>query len=642
MTHALFKLSPWRALLWLLALGAIATATAWSWPTHKTQSTEPMTLVLLLPSAQAKTHPAAQAWIDAAHEEGLPLQTMTDDEFIRHRADQQPIAGVILPDTVHPHASDLLVNTLYQYVEAGGQLLVGFDAALFKLHHSHYAAQESRLSALVGVRYALYEGLRDHTLNSSTVQVSKDGERELGIQPGKLDFPQDPTEAWGELTTYAYEDLVYDHYRTAPLDKAVGMAPGASGPVALGKDKNKLRTWIRSRQGDTILSVHRHGQGQVMFANLPLGYLKTRTDSYLLHRALSHFGTDMAQLPRLAATPDGIGGMVLNLHVDSNSAQKPLTDLERSGWLEDGPFSIHVTAGPHAHHDGDRLGLNVSENRWMRDFLKRQHERGHEVGNHGGWTHNVFGYQANEHNQARFEPYLERNHASISQAIGQEPKVYSAPMGNQPSWATAWLHARGFKAFYTTADTGLGATRSYIHGKPSPYTGLWNFPISNFKRIATVDELEEFGLQEQEIRDFIVDLFAHVSDHRLVRLFYFHPATTPQYPKTMRALREQAQLLQQKNVFRWYRMADLSDFMNRRAGVRWQLQQRAGQYELQAQSPDSLDTLTWIIPAHSAKDLHITHGQGRIERHEQHWLVTAGPTPHLTVSWTPQAQDNPP
>jgi len=157
-----------------------------------------------------------------------------------------------------------------------------------------------------------------------------------------------------------------------------------------------------------------------------------------------------------------------------------------------------------------------------------------------------------------------------------------------------------------------------------------------------VDELEEFGLHEQEIRDFIVDLFAHVSDHRVVRLFYFHPATTPQYPKTMRALREQAQLLQQKNVFRWYRMADLSDFMNRRAGVRWQVQQRAGQYELQAQSPDSLDTLTWIIPAHSAKDLHITHGQGRIERHEQHWLVTAGPTPDLTVSWTPQAQHNPP
>lgn len=637
MTHALSKLSPWRTLLWLLALGAIATATFWGWQSQNTHSAVPMTLVLLLPNTEAKAHPAAQAWIDAANEEGLLLQTMTDDEFIRHRADQHPIAGVILPDTVHPHASDLLINTLYQYVTAGGQLMVSFDAALFKLHHSQYAAQESRLSALVGVRYAMNEGLRDHTLNNSTVQVSKDGERELGIQPGKLDFPEDPTDPWGELMAYVYQNLVYDHYRTAPLNTAWGIAPSASGPVALGKFDDKLRTWIRSKQGDTVLSVNQHGQGRVMFANLPLGYLKTRTDSYLLHRALSHFGTDMAHLPKLAATPDGIGGMVLNLHVDSNSAQSTLKDLEQSGWLEEGPFSIHVTAGPDANHEGDGLGLNVNENPWLREFLKRQHERGHEVGNHGGWNHNVFGNEANEHNQARFEPYLERNHASISQAIGQEPKVYSAPVGNQPTWATAWLHARGFKAFYTTADTGLGATRSYIHEKPSPHTGLWNFPISNFKRIATLDELEEFGLKEQQMSDFIVDLFTHVSDHRLVRLFYFHPATTS-YPGTMRALREQARLLQQKNIFRWYRMADLSDFMNRRAGVSWQLQQRSGKYELQARSPDSLDTLTWIIPAHSAKDLRITHGQGRIERQEHHWLVTAGPTSTLTVSWTPHAQ----
>jgi hypothetical protein len=629
--------STWiRPLLWLIGLLLVVAVTSLAW-TSKKQNAQAMTLVLLLPDEQARTHPVTQAWLDAAHEEGVPLQPMTDDEFIRQQANRRPMAGVILPDTVHPHASDLLINTLYHYVETGGRLLVGFDAALLKLHHPHYASQASRLSGLVGVRYAMYQELGDDTLNSSAVLVSREGEQRLGIQPGKLDFSDDLPDRWGELTTYAYEALVYDHFRTAVADPTDALLVSERPHVALGADAQKLRTWIRSKEGDTILAVHQHGQGQVMFANLPLGYLKTRTDSYLLHRVVHHFGTDMAQLPSLAATPQGIGGMVLNLHVDSNSAQKPLGALERSGWFDDGPYSIHVTAGPDAHHEGDRLGLNVNHNPWMRAFLRRQHQRGHEVGSHGGWTHNVFGYQANEYNQDRFEPYLAMNHQSVWDATGHEPQVYSAPMGNQPHWATAWLHARGFKAFYTSADTGLGATRSYIQGKPSPYKGLWNFPISNFKRIATVDELEEFGMQEREIRDFIVDLFAHVSEHHLVRLFYFHPATTPQYFKTMRALREQAQLLQQKKTFRWYRMAELSDFMNRRAEVTWQVRDQQGERHLQASSPASLEDITWLVPARSAKNLRITQGQGRIERQEHHWLVSAGAGQSLSVAWTHQS-----
>ena len=76
------------------------------------------------------------------------------------------------------------------------------------------------------------------------------------------------------------------------------------------------------------MATHTLGQGTVLFANLPLGYLKTQTDSYLLHRLLSHFAVAMAQQPTLASTPQAQGGMVLNLHVDSNAAQTPLAMLE--------------------------------------------------------------------------------------------------------------------------------------------------------------------------------------------------------------------------------------------------------------------------------------------------------------------------
>lgn len=638
-----------RKLFVLLAILVIASVASMGWSQKDSAAQAPLGLVLLLPDANARHQTITQAWLDAAHEEGLPMKAMTDDEFIRLQASGQPMAGVILPDTVHRNASDLLVNTLYQYVEGGGQLLVNFDAALFPLHHNTYAAAQSRLSALVGVRYALYSDLQDDTLHSGPVFASREGERQLGIQPGKLDFADEAPDSWGELTTYAYEHLVYDHFRTASLQSDdtgkprlmrtsdAQADPHAATHVPLGMGSGTLRTWVQSEQGDVIVSSHAHGQGHVLFANLPLGYLKTRTDSYLLHRVLGFLGTHMAHLPRLAATPDATGGMVLNLHVDSSFAQQPLDDLEKTGWFDNGPYSIHVTAGPHAHHESDRLGLNIPQNPWMQAFLKRQHDKGHEVGNHGGWTHNVFGYEADENNRSRFESYLELNHHSIRDAIGQEPVVYSAPMGNQPTWATQWLQERGFKAYYTTADTGLGTTRSYILGQPSPHPGLWNFPISNFKRIATVDELEQFGMEEDEIRDFIVDLFEHVSEQHLVRLFYFHPATTPQYFKTMKALQEQAQLLQQKQVFRWYRMADLSDFMNRRAQVSWQVHDQKNQRQLVASSPESLGTMTWLIPTRSAKDLRITQGQGRIVRQEHHWLVSAISGNSLGVVWTHQA-----
>jgi hypothetical protein len=144
-----------RKLLLLLAILVIATVTSMTWPQADRQAQGPTGLVLLLPNAEVRQHAITQAWLEAAHEEGLPIRILTADEFIRQHTSGQPMAGVILPDTVHPNASDLLVNTLYQYVEGGGQLMVNFDAALFQLHHDVYAADESRLSALVGVRYAL-------------------------------------------------------------------------------------------------------------------------------------------------------------------------------------------------------------------------------------------------------------------------------------------------------------------------------------------------------------------------------------------------------------------------------------------------------------------------------------------------------
>src|SRR3712207_7347166 len=47
----------------------------------------------------------------------------------------------------------------------------------------------------------------------------------------------------------------------------------------------------------------------------------------------------------------------------SNAALEPMKQMEALGFLEQGPYSIHVTAGPDAHDIGDGLGFDVLHNR---------------------------------------------------------------------------------------------------------------------------------------------------------------------------------------------------------------------------------------------------------------------------------------
>lgn len=605
---------------WLLAgLMAAVALTGWGITLRQARSSpasHDAGLVLLLPDARAAEHPVTQAWLDAAQEEGLSLQPMSDDAFVQALANHRPLAGVVLPDTVHRQASDVLVSALYQYVRQGGHVLVAFDAALLEPQQGRYAAPQSRLSDMVGSAYALYEQMGDDTTTQGPVYVSRAAEKTLAIQPGKLDFGDDPTSAWGELTTYGYKTLRYNHYRTQPRGS---------------------NTLVTSAEGNTIVGTHTLGQGAVLFANLPLGYLKTQTDSYLLHRLLSHFAVAMAQQPRLASTPQAQGGMVLNLHVDSNAAQAHLQALENAGWFDQGPYAIHITAGPDTYTPGDHLGIDLVHNPWMQGFLQRQHAKGHEIGNHGGWMHNVFGYGVTQDNREHFEPFLGLNHAAVSLAIGERATSYSAPMGNQPDWVTDWLAAHEFKAYYTTSDSGLGPTRSYIQGQRATARRLWSFPISNFKRIATMDELQAHQIPENEINAFVEDLLTHVSHEGVARLFYFHPPVSKAYSRTLDTLHTVAQQLQQQGRFRWYSMAELSDFQNQRMAAQWQTRHRPDTHQttLTASTTETLDRMTWLIPQGSSQAApRVTQGTARVLARPGQWLVVAGDCQQLQIAWT--------
>ncbi|MBA2676654.1 polysaccharide deacetylase family protein [Ramlibacter sp.] len=597
---------------WVLAVAVVLTSVLAG--LYAAAPAPPRTLVLLVPDSAALQQPVAQAWIDAAREEGLPLETMTDDAFMRYSGNRDSIAGVILPDIVHKVASELLISQLHSYVKTGGRLMIAYDAAVLDTHTGGYSAGQSRLSRLAGVRYAMYDDLRDLTIGSGPVYGNHDTEKELGMQPGKLDFKYSSVPGMGEMTTYGYVKLQHSYFRT-------GTRYGA-------------RTVMATQQGDVVVGRNQYGDGEVLLVNLPLGYLKTRTDGYMLHRMLWHFAVDVAQLPRLAPVPRGEGGLVLNLHIDSNAAQAPLLQLEQWDWFKTGPFSMHVTAGPDTYEPGDKLGMDLDHNPVMQEFLHRQAALGHEVGNHGGWNHDIFGGLATETNRADYEPWLDANNRSVAQAVGKPVRAYSAPEGNQPVWSTKWLERNGFKAYYFTGDTGLGPTRSYYEGK-RPEGSLWAFPVSNYLKIATFEELEDpkraRTFTGDDIGGFLIKLSNYVADQRVARLFYFHPPAAPRYTAVMEGLMGEAKRLAAQGRFRWYTMERLADFMSRREQAQWSVVRESRKLTLRAESTQSMQELSWIFPAAAISAVEVRKGKAEARRQGNEWVVTAGDTRELVV-----------
>src|SRR5215470_4872509 len=79
-------------------------------------------LLLLVPDGMKFSDPKVTMWIDAGSEEGLHVVAMHDSEFLRPFLQKTDFSGVILPDSIHKEASDLLVVAVRRFVADGGSL----------------------------------------------------------------------------------------------------------------------------------------------------------------------------------------------------------------------------------------------------------------------------------------------------------------------------------------------------------------------------------------------------------------------------------------------------------------------------------------------------------------------------------------
>ena len=571
-------------------------------------------LLLLLPDGTSFSDPRVTVWLDAANEEGLHVVPMHDSTYLSPLWGRPRCAGLILPDTVHIRAGGVLVDAIRDYVAKGGNLMLVYDAATESLE-GFYAKDQSRLSDLAGIKYALYSSLGGGMVKLGDVSGTIAAMDELGVPPGKyypLGPPGDPSGLGSEtveLRRYEYGDLEYPSFVTAGAYAGHAFLHSGAGMVA---------------------GYHRYGRGSVLFVNLPLGFLESYTDGLPLHAFLDFFATKMLSLPYLMSIPDGIGGLVLNWHVDYEGAIKPLEEMNTWTIVKQGPYSIDFTAGPDDNAPGDGQGLDVLHNPTAQGLIHYYQGLGYQIGSHGGWLHNYFGEHVNNTNSAEMEQYLELNNRALETVTAMPVREYSAPVGNHPEWVTQWLEKHGVVAYYFTGDTGMGPTIGYRKGQRAG-SEIWAFPILHLDRAATFEEMPWDGYSDPVVSQWLDEATDFVLNHRQVRLIYFHPPGIVRYHAIIDQWMKKTAQLKAQGLFRWYTMVQIADFLNVRTSVQWKIHESGHSALLEASDQATLNHQTWRFPKDAFGEPRVAEGTARVASDGGSWFVIAGPGKQLKV-----------
>ena len=599
-----------------MALILIICAAAFMYRDKDRQPPSADTISLLLPDALDEKDPHVQLWLDAAAEEGLHLRIVRDSVLLDPMF-QMRSSGLIIPDQVHRQANDAMVGAIHRYVEQGGNLMLIYDACTWDLH-DRYAGNASRLSDLAGVDYALYDRFGTESITTGSIWGTTAVMKLLAIPPGSFapaKVPQESspvrnialrsTESAGEdrqkLVGYLYGDLDYPSFQTA------------------GEFRGK--TLLQSDTG-LVAGESQHGPGKVLFVNLPLGYLVTRTDGMLLHSFLRYFAVHMLRVPYLAPVPDGIGGVVMNWHIDAASALKPLATLRAAGIFDKGRFSADITAGPDVDEFHDGHGLNLENSAVARSWVHFLLQHGDEVGSHGGWIHNYFGKNLSESNEDSFQRYLKLNKEAIEGAAQRKVTEYSAPLGNHPEWVTDWLENHGVVAYYFTGDSGMGPTRVY-RDRGREGDKIWAFPILHLGQEASMEEMHMDSVPEAVVRNWLLNIADFTSELHVVRLVYSHPLGATRYISALDSWFDCAHALATEQHFRWYTMSQIGDFLNSREEVNWELEDQNGHLFMKASHPKSLEHQAWMFPDDRYSEPRVTEGRADIHDQDGYWIVAA-------------------
>ena len=568
---------------------------------------------LLIP-AGAEDAIATKLWLRSASEEGVSLETISYDDFTNpFQIGAVESRAILVPDEVSQAASPTLISYLQQYVDQGGKLILVGDALMHdlngRLKESFPAETYFQFPKVVGRVGDTIQYHRD------TVRMTDEWKKKLQIPPGQYSPVDSVQAAFRELCTYQSLHAKYPHWQTET--------------AAFTGEKI-----LEAGDGSLVAGRKKMGNGEVLWINLPLSFLKRRTDGLLMHSFVRYISEEWLGLPRLLSVPNGVGGMVLNLHVDSNAASPYLEILKKQKFFEDGPFSIHVTAGPDTRATKDGLGFDLVSDKKSQEWIHYWLEHGHSVGSHGGWIHDYFGLHIGEKETPEFVNYLEENFDEIKRVAGKPPVEYSAPLGNQPLWVNDWLRKKSYRSYYFVGDNGMGPTQNF---RDAEFTDqeLWSFPIASYLQVASFEEAADQKIPEKDLTTWLVSLGQYVSDSQNARLFYFHPPGIRFYQESLNALLATGHTLSTAGKFKWYTMDQLATFLTEREDLHWTLHfvNQDHEFELNTPPQKHLTEMVWRLPKSGVKRIYVVSGKVKVQENDKTYLVQAEDENGYTVRY---------
>ncbi len=579
-------------------------------------------------------------WKHVAIEEGLHLEIQFDSDYqYTKNPFPQNYKGIILADLIHSRVSPGLAKKLKTYVESGGNLMIVYDVGTQDVKGNYYK-NGSLFREMLNLDYANNYNEYDAGTNFSPVGHSEEVLELLGLPPGKYmpptitaddrlglkmpentstnqqNSPIEATPGFKAISTYGYGILNYQHFITQTMEQ--------NYPLLLTTSDRQF-----------IAGIIHFGKGKILFVNLPLTQLWLGTDSMPLHLFLRYFAVEMLHLPILSTVPNGMGGIIMNLHVESREDINILPMLKKIGLFDQGPYSIDFSAGPDLNTVGDNLGPNVDHNydtqKWIKYFLSL----GHTIGSVGGWMHNYFGINVNESNQEEFQKYINQNIEAIEKITHKKVLEYVPSMGNQPLWVTRYLEQEKFLGYYTLSNLGVGPTQNFRLVFDEPH--LWSYPPLPYGKGACFRDFGFANLKAALVTEWITQTVQFVARNHTSRLMYFHPSDLlyfPQYLNSLEAWLATAKKQSSQGNFRWYSMVGMSTFLNERRKVSWIIRKKDNIQIIQAKHPISLKSQTWLIRKDFYTRPKINIGKGEIGEDEWNWIITAGDVQEFEFQYT--------
>lgn len=524
----------------------------------------------------------ADAYSSVLSEEGVPHRLALAEDVIDLDAEKLAVRvpAIILPEYIIQMAPEGLSGWLKEYLDAGGNVAVVYDAAT--LNDRGRFLREAALSELVGLNYINAYDSNIKAYDNAKIEFANTAALDLfEITPGKT----------VRGTTLGDIGLDEAKFHVAHSTQVKDIPQDAVYAYALTDSQKKVPALLLKKQG----------KGNLLYVNMTLGFLKAHANDMPLRSIMRTFLFKVAKTPHFMNTENGIGTFVINWGIYVHLDDHILRDKIAQGYFrKDIETSIHIAAGEFLYEPGDRYGFDAAGRGYGQ--LKALAQYG-TIGSLGGWSYNWFIRQMEqgEFTEKEIREYIEKNNKTLENITGEKIREYTAPGGlhSQPLM-TKIIGELGMNSYSYFGDYGSAPNRTFV-GRKKISDDVIAFPVTPYGKFADLWEYQEIypdksEIAYSEIGDWLADLSEFVEKKKNVRTFFLHEQNMFYFQEEILELLDKLGDRQKKGHIKVTPMSKYADFFKRFLATKYDFTLNGKTLNVSYTNPENLKGIVLALP----------------------------------------------